>query len=514
MFLIVAFVLAGCESMEDTYSEFAGNGKKRYVGKCEEFTVETGWKRFVFHWKQNSDPAIKDIKIVWKSDRGEGSWTVPADQNTFTSEATFENLNYTFECYGVDAAGNLSLPTTQYARPFTQEHEAVSGFSKMVNKHYFIGSNVALLFDIWPAGITSASISYYEGGEPKTIELASGTMTRATQRLIQNVDTDKDVVLNRVGEVAGCIDPVTFAPYVLDPEILSFNFDFMQQVCNRYNLRELTPEFVKSLEVLEIDYSLNSLEDILYFTNLKKVVLAKNRYMRPDQTASAYSVFINPDTAPTVFAFNTMHNTLGMELDLFGPVILQPKPLPFFPDVWNAHFLPLVPTLTWLTRAGFPELPNLSYLDTVGWTVTSSTSGVGLNEEDPAHPETILDDDPSTIWTPVPEQITLRTHELTIDMKSDRTVNGFKVTQALNNTTVQGFYSGIISIQLSMDNVNFEEAFYQTQCDMGTNYGESTVLRMPASKQARYVKIKIADKVVGTGVNARYNTCLGDFMIF
>ncbi|MFR5657274.1 MAG: hypothetical protein ACLUDU_04460 [Butyricimonas faecihominis] len=32
--LVAAFAMTGCESLEDTYSDYAGDGMIRYVGRC------------------------------------------------------------------------------------------------------------------------------------------------------------------------------------------------------------------------------------------------------------------------------------------------------------------------------------------------------------------------------------------------------------------------------------------------------------------------------------------------
>ena len=38
---ILLALLAGCnETLEDTYSDYAGDGKIRYVGKCSEMVVK------------------------------------------------------------------------------------------------------------------------------------------------------------------------------------------------------------------------------------------------------------------------------------------------------------------------------------------------------------------------------------------------------------------------------------------------------------------------------------------
>ena len=46
-----AALLVGCsESLEDTYSDYAGDGKIRYVAKCTEVHATPGWERLVLEF--------------------------------------------------------------------------------------------------------------------------------------------------------------------------------------------------------------------------------------------------------------------------------------------------------------------------------------------------------------------------------------------------------------------------------------------------------------------------------
>ena len=39
-----------CESLEDTYSDYAEGGALRYLGKCRDLKIEPGWKRLIVSW--------------------------------------------------------------------------------------------------------------------------------------------------------------------------------------------------------------------------------------------------------------------------------------------------------------------------------------------------------------------------------------------------------------------------------------------------------------------------------
>ena len=38
--LFAMLVMVSCESLEDTYEDFAGNGPVRYLGKCTDLTIQ------------------------------------------------------------------------------------------------------------------------------------------------------------------------------------------------------------------------------------------------------------------------------------------------------------------------------------------------------------------------------------------------------------------------------------------------------------------------------------------
>ena len=61
-------LIMGCESLEDTYSDYAGDGTIRYIGKCTDVSVAPGWKRLIVKWVNNVDPVVDKIKVCWQVD--------------------------------------------------------------------------------------------------------------------------------------------------------------------------------------------------------------------------------------------------------------------------------------------------------------------------------------------------------------------------------------------------------------------------------------------------------------
>ena len=65
LFAAVA-LLGGCnESLEDTYSDYSGDGKIRYVAKCSGLDITPGWERLVVTWVNGVDATVDKIKVAW-----------------------------------------------------------------------------------------------------------------------------------------------------------------------------------------------------------------------------------------------------------------------------------------------------------------------------------------------------------------------------------------------------------------------------------------------------------------
>ena len=131
IFLFLILLLASCESQEDTYEDFVGDGDKRYVGKCYDLEVSTGWHRFQLSWQNSIDPTIENIKIVWSTDNVKDSVIIAGDQTSWESEAVFNDNNvYVFDVYAVNDLGEQSIKTGAYGKAYSFAHEEVIIYGK------------------------------------------------------------------------------------------------------------------------------------------------------------------------------------------------------------------------------------------------------------------------------------------------------------------------------------------------------------------------------------------------
>ena len=67
--LLPLSIFGGCESLEDTYKDYAGDGPIRYLVKCDDLDVKAGWNRLVVSWKSVDDPIIDKSFLDGRWDR-------------------------------------------------------------------------------------------------------------------------------------------------------------------------------------------------------------------------------------------------------------------------------------------------------------------------------------------------------------------------------------------------------------------------------------------------------------
>ncbi len=76
-----------------------------------------------------------------------------------------------------------------------------------------------------------------------------------------------------------------------------------------------TVEQLNSISELDINYSLNSLEDILYLPNLKRLNLAGNRYQYEPELSNYYNTtsVLYDDINRSIFALEIAHEVYGLK---------------------------------------------------------------------------------------------------------------------------------------------------------------------------------------------------------
>ncbi len=488
----ILFLAFGCEELEDTYSDYAGDGMIRYVGKCSDVTVKLGWERLIVEWKNNLDPAIENIRLTCQVGKNMIADTLLEASVTSCEIKNLENENYEINVYAVDGNGNMSLSETVYGRPVTSKHESIVSFTTGVVKYFFVGNNIAMFFDNNSSNILNIQLHYYDmEGNPQTIDSLQKQFGEKYM-LLRDVDASREVTINREGRVGNCVDDIILPSYSLKKDDWIFSANFRSFLKMRYGVENITNEFVEDRKVLEFDYDIMSFEDILYFPNLERIVLGGNRYIEPQllQLPAEYHVNMTSELSEmgkSVFALQVAQELRGLKIERYNQHY-------FSDDILSDIELDV-------EKMGNPVLREPVYLDAKGWTITCS-------EPYDSKPGNLLDNNYMTAWKTSPHS-KLTTYELLIDMNSVQTVNGMKIAQALDLQAMNSSPNRI-EIQVSEDNITWEYLTYQLVNTVGNSLGEITLLRLDKPKQVRYIKLGVSD------VQGEYTAsiALGDVAVF
>lgn len=486
------FMLTMCQSLEDTYSDYAGDHVIRYVGKCSNLSVESGWKRLYVEWTNGVDPAVENIKLTWAT-AGEISDTLLASDVTSCNLLNLQDGSYEITVCGVDKEGNMSLPVTAYGRPYTPSHEAVRVFTQGITKCIPVRNNLMLFFDAWQDNISKLEIHYTSIAGEKKVFPITREVCLENYTLLRDVNLEKGVSVEREGRIGECPDLIVFESLdLLDREPV-FTTDFTTLVQWKYGVEEITDTFINNLEELEIDYSITSLEDILYFPNLKKLVLGRNRYLYEPYLNSNKSASMIEEERKSLFVLDVAHELLGIEVERY-----------------NQHYFPNT-SLSYMVEKGNPVLPKLNYLDATDWEITNSVEDT---KDYDSHLEYLLDNNPNTCWETELEPTSIRLYDLVIDMKSQQVVSGLKIVQ--KNFDPSSVQSGpyllptSVRVLVSKDKITWDIPMYVDYNMLGNTNGEITLLQFPVSRNIRYIKLQVSDQVFG----GNFGVTLADVVVF
>ena len=204
--LLPLSIFGGCESLEDTYKDYAGDGPIRYLVKCDDLDVKAGWNRLVVSWKSVDDPIIDKVKVSWTVD-GIGRDTL-LERGTFACSLPCDgNLTYQVSVANMDKNGNTSLAVTQVGRPYSPEHEQVLIFPTMVNKHFYVQDRLALVLDEWGNQIDSIAFVYTSAGQGKRTVMKSAPES-LYYLLKDKIDAETTLTVYSYGHLEGCVDAI------------------------------------------------------------------------------------------------------------------------------------------------------------------------------------------------------------------------------------------------------------------------------------------------------------------
>lgn len=550
--LFVAFWLAGCEDLEDTYDEFAGDGMIRYVGKCSEadFDVVPGWERLRVTWKNNLDAAIKWVKITYQSENEQEPKVILIDRMNEKAQKErdtlwlegLQNVLYTVQVSNVSIDSVESLVVKKEGRPYTYEHEDLRSFTLGMSSYYRLGNRLAVVLDNDNDAVSELKL-VFQGTDGQEHEwnikehmrdsLLYWGMIPVERDYIhlieEEIDFTKDVLVERKGKIDACIDTIEFKSEKLDLQTKRFSTMFSRMMRGRYGAdwESRTDEFTE----IEVDYSITSLLDLLYFPNLKKVVLGKNRYMHDSySTQQRYMSSTDVYSVLTVLQF------------------LKDTREDFTIEHYNKHFFTSSDIYDYQDygklkddfaveekgNANMQEMPSITPLDTANWEVTYSNSGNAADTLRNGYAEDgvawLLYDGVKEIeddwgWTEEKEMYfqPLKTFgssiiTVTMDMKQAKILKGFKVVQPVEaDKDLDKYLLSSMQVEVSGDGLSWSDATEaEGAVSIGNSPGEITFLEVAGalrSEPVRYIRLTMNSNLITTesGV-AEYNLRLQAFI--
>lgn len=470
---MVAFV--ACSDLEDTYSEYAGDGQIRYLVQCSDLKVTPGWEELVVTWKNSTDPVIAKIKVTWTAEGKTEEVLLEPSATEYVIKGLTSNT-YEVSVCGVDKDGNTALPQTNTGRPYSEEHEVVQNFPQLVVKHFFVKDRLVLFFSDWVSELKTVSLHYTKAdGTPATLVLDSALVTDHPYYLLEDAIKNEAVTLERKGVLSGVeIDLPT--KELVNERVFSSEFRALFRA--KFGVDDPTEEQLQSLEVLEIDYSLNSLEDILYLPNLKELHLGKNRYLKAEYLASNENASVlYEEEERSIFAIEKAYEIFGLE-------------------VWryNKHFLPDYAASDFFHPMSNPEPEDVTCLSSDRWDISCTpTDETGI-----VHLEYLFDGNEATVWETA-LSTTWREHVITIDMVEEQMLNGLRfVQQSFNSFSNDRLIAPVmVKIEISMDGREWQHATYLEENTLGNTGGEVTIIRFPNPQQALFIRFTFNDQASG-----------------
>lgn len=464
MMMTAALALfAACDSIEDTYKDYTGDGPIRYPGKCTNVTVSPGWECLRVNWTLSNDPAVEHIVVTCASESDTLRQTLDAKATNCTIE-NLQNDNYTVSVQSQASDGMLSIAEGKTDRPYTYEHEAVRAYTRGYAKAFLAKGHLLLVMSGWDEGIERFWVACTStDGQSKEIDLTQDMFTEKYVDL-SGIDTSKPVVLHRKAKIAGCPDIIDFQPITITRNVV-LNSDFQRNMTQRYGITsDEADQFTSTTAEVEIDHNLLSLEDLLFFTHLKKVVMGKNHYFDGKH-------YVKPtleDTKTSKWVLEKLNEIYGTTVEQYGDSYLT----------WTASYIDKQP---------YSVLPELTYLNANGWTIENSEDDT-MNE----YLDRLLDNDGTTTWSSWPSTEGIRTMTLTIDMLKAQQVRGVKILQAANTETAN-YQPGNISIEYSADYQTWHNLGHAYTNTVGTAQGEATLIKAAQAVNARFLRVSFQE---------------------
>ena len=314
---------------------------------------------------------MRNIRITWISENSDTASAEVAPTDTAYTIKGLTNQNYRVFVQSIAEDGAPSLDNELTRRPYTYEHKAVTAFTQGFNKYYLYKNHLLLFMGNWSDGIVKFDIAYTnKRGQPDTLHLTKDVFDEQNVD-VADVDMSKDVTLSRTGLIEGCPDTVNFQPVKLTKNFM-MNTDFKKELCQHYGLgNDNVENFAASAQTVGLDYDLYSLEDLLYFPNLKTVNLGARRYMLSDHLVASKVT----ELKRSQWVITKLHEIGGVTVNMYA----------------NTYFGASAPPF--VNRRSVATIPVSDFYNSSSWSITTSEDDSG-NSLLP----NLLDSNASTDW--------------------------------------------------------------------------------------------------------------------
>lgn len=470
----LALALTGCESITDTFKDFAGDGEIRYVGKCSDLTVSPGWERLDVKWTNTNDPIIDKIKVKWFTDDATDSVLLERGTTEYNIQG-LTDATYGITISSLDKEGEESLTNTIYGRPYTSNHEVIQSFTRVISKYYYIGDRLALYFIGWQDGLDKVTLKYTtKAGEEKELSITK-MMTDWEKYLLldDHIDLSKPVTLYRTGQVSGCSDKIDFDPFELE-KTKTYSADFKEYLKKLYGDDGtvlsaggvVNENWVNKTTTLELDGDFASFDDILNFPHLKKLILGKHRYLTEegaeDEIRGRSTV---ADGESSYFAIKTLNELNGLTIDRYNH---------HYQELDENWYWEWEDTPDYVTEKGLSKIPVTQFIDL-------SKAKIQVSPEDEkgydSKLKNLIDNDPNSCWLPLTRSSSTN-YVFDIDLGAKKLVKGLKLVQ--KSFTDKDQDQDIAPTQLKIEAIGesggYESATYLENSYIGSSSGETCLI--------------------------------------
>lgn len=510
---LAMMLLAGCnESLEDTYKSVTDGGKIRYVAKCSDIRVNSGWERLIIEWKNGTDATIHKIKLTWTYDGKKDSVLLEPLTTKFELNKLY-NTVYRFDIVALDKEGNKSLNETTYGRPYTKDHEIMNAFSRGVAKAYFLKNKMIFFADKYNENILEMILEYKDTkGETQQYVFTKNTYGDFITINDVSMNPDDEVYILRRGKFEDSVDEIVFDPYPIS-RMKNYSSGFLHAIERRYGYSTNTKEeeilfekFINEVEELEFDYDIETFEDILYCPNLKKLIFGKNRYLS-NKYEPKYRSMISSDETKSKLVVDKARDLLGLEIDYYGADGSN--------DEFVAHYFKF--PMYFSKYMGFSTLPiDMEIIGKEAFREYENGDLISSTPKDPyAKVNNLLDNDNISRWETT-SSTQVKRYTLQMELKEVTMIRGIKIAQPYyypdQDLRTPFFMLKTIDIETSVDGAYWENVTYFKSVTLGRSSGEVTLLKFPEGERAvRQVRVTVQD---GIDLNGNCMISLGDIVLY